>query len=109
MRRRGPRLQRVRILEGDKRQVRPGGFFWEMNIQLKRIAGKSKTMVIAYRVYDNWRKRRQFNAGNVESIYGSTHSKMTLFQSLRYINDVFEDYLSYSGLTRESFRDRRIF
>jgi hypothetical protein len=79
-----------------------------MSASIKQIAKKSKSMVIAYRIYDNWRTKKRFHSGNTESMHGSTHSKLTLAESLDYIERVFEDYLTYSQLSLDAFRDKKI-
>ena len=35
---------------------------------LKQIAGQSKTLIIAHRIVDNWRRRRAFKAGNIPTL-----------------------------------------
>lgn len=82
-----------------------------MVTQLKRIARKSKTFIIASHIYDNWRARQRFKAGNIESSAGSTHSLICHFslpQSVGYINEVFEDYLHYAGFTPSMLRGKRV-
>lgn len=76
---------------------------------VRRLAKRSKTMVIAYHVYDNWCVKSRSSAGcAVTSRSGSTHMGMTLTESLGYINQVFGDYLTYSGLTQDDLRGMRI-
>ncbi|HEY8225741.1 MAG TPA: class I SAM-dependent methyltransferase [Pyrinomonadaceae bacterium] len=79
-----------------------------MSASLKRLAHQSKTLIILYRVFDNWRRRRAFNAGHTASAYGSTHEFWTLERSVSYIDLVYRDYLEYSGLSPEGFRGKRI-
>lgn len=80
-----------------------------MKEQLKRAATKSKTMLVAYKIYHNWQFKKRFASGNPESLHGSTHSRFDLSASLNYINAQFDDYLQYSGLSREWLKGRRIF
>lgn len=61
-----------------------------MLTKFKYFGKKSKMIVIAYNIYDHWWTKRRFNSGRIESDSGSTHSKMTLSESLGYISDVFE-------------------
>lgn len=76
---------------------------------IRRLAKRSKTMVIAYHVYDNWRMKRRSSAGHpLTSRSGSTHMRMSLSESLAYINQVFDDYLAYSGLRFNSLNEMRI-
>lgn len=82
-----------------------------MVAQLKKVARKSKTFIIASNIYHNWRAERRFKAGDIEYTGGSTHSVVCQFsvpQSLGYINEVFDDFLRYSGFTPEMLRGRRV-
>lgn len=78
---------------------------------LKQVAKKSKTAIIVHKIYENWRMKRQFSAGNVESLHGSTHSTIIkhLSESIDYINVQFRDYLNYSDLREEQLRGMKIF
>jgi SAM-dependent methyltransferase len=75
---------------------------------LKKIAGQSKTLIVAHRIFDNWRRRRAFKAGNTVTAYGSTHEFWSLEKSVNYINLVHREYVEYSGLDAEAFRGSRI-
>ena len=82
-----------------------------MVAQLKKVARRSKTLIIASHIYDNWRAAKRFKAGDIESSAGSTHSVICQFslpQSLGYVNEVFEDYLRYSGFTPEMLRGKKV-
>jgi SAM-dependent methyltransferase len=82
-----------------------------MVAQLKKVARKSKTFIIASNIYHNWRTERRFKAGDIEYTGGSTHSVVCHFslpQSLGYINDVFNDFLQYSGFTPEMLRGKKV-
>jgi SAM-dependent methyltransferase len=79
-----------------------------MTLALKKFAARSKTLIILHRIYDNWRRRRAFKAGNTVSSYGSTHESWTLSESVSYIDKVYEEYLKYAGLTPEMCRGKRI-
>lgn len=80
-----------------------------MKDQLKHMATKSKTLLVAYKIYHNWQFKRRFASGNTESLHGSTHSRIPLSESLAYINTQFDDYLQYGELTPEQLRAKRIF
>jgi SAM-dependent methyltransferase len=80
-----------------------------MKDELKNMATKSKTALVAYKIYHNWQFKRRFASGNTESLHGSTHSHIPLSDSLAYINAQFEDYLRYGELTPESLAGKRIF
>jgi SAM-dependent methyltransferase len=79
-----------------------------MSVALKKIAGQSKTLIIAHRIFDNWRRRRAFKAGNIVSAYGSTHEFWSLEKSVSYIDKVYREYLEYAGLGPEALRGKRI-
>lgn len=79
-----------------------------MRSAIRKLATGSKNLIILHRIYDNWRRRRVFKAGNTVSSYGSTHVAWTVNQSVRYIEKVYDDYLEYSGLTSEVFRGKNI-
>ncbi|HEX8707727.1 MAG TPA: hypothetical protein VF723_05655 [Pyrinomonadaceae bacterium] len=73
------------------------------------MATRSKTILVAYKIYHNWQFKRRFDSGDTESFHGSTHSRISLAESIAYINTQFDDYLKYSGLTPETLRGKRIF
>jgi hypothetical protein len=78
---------------------------------LRQLAKKSRTAIIAHKIYENWRMKKKFNSGNFESLHGSTHSTIitNLSESIDYINVQFDDYLKYSGLSKEQLRGMKIF
>ena len=75
---------------------------------LRRIAQKSKTMIIIYHMYYNWRTKKRFASGNYETCSGATHTGRSLSESLAYINRVFNDYLTYSGISPLMLREKRV-
>ena len=79
-----------------------------MSVALKKLAAQSKTLIIVHRIFDNWRRRRAFKAGNTVSAYGSTHEFWSLEKSVSYIERVYQEYLEYSGLDAHTFRGSRI-
>ena len=79
-----------------------------MLTQLRRIAQKSKTMIIAYHIFDNWRTKKRFVSGNYETRSGSTHSGKSLSESFAYIQQVFNDYLTYSGISSLMLEEMRV-
>ena len=79
-----------------------------MSSSLRQIARKSKSAIVAYRIYENWSTRRRFKSGNTESNLGSTHKGRTLSESLDYINTQFDDYLTYWGLPPSALAGKRI-
>ncbi|HKN83039.1 MAG TPA: methyltransferase domain-containing protein [Pyrinomonadaceae bacterium] len=79
-----------------------------MSVPLKKLAGQSKTLIIAHRILDNWLRRRAFKSGNTVTAYGSTHEFWNLERSVSYIEQVYREYLEYAGLGPEALRGRRI-
>jgi SAM-dependent methyltransferase len=79
-----------------------------MSTALKKIAGQSKTLIIVHRIFDNWRRRRAFKAGNTVNAYGSTHEFWSLEKSVDYIERVYREYLEFAGLGPEALRGKRI-
>ena len=79
-----------------------------MSAALKKLAAQSKTLIVVYRIFDNWRRRRAFKAGNTVTAYGSTHEFWSLEKSVSYIDTVYREYLEYAGLGPEAFRGSRI-
>jgi SAM-dependent methyltransferase len=79
--------------------------------KLKQIAKKTRSGIIASKIYDNWQLKRRFKSGNPESLHGSTHSTIikNTAASVDYINVQFDDYLQYSGLSVEDLQGKRIF
>jgi SAM-dependent methyltransferase len=75
---------------------------------VKQFAKRSKAAIIAYTIFQNWRARRRFSSGKIESISGSTHTGKTLAESIGYINEVYDDYIKYSGISAETLGGRRI-
>src|SRR5690242_10683653 len=80
-----------------------------MNAQITQLAKRSKTAIIAYKIYDNWLIKRRAAKGVAETLHGSTHSHKPLADSLGYINVQFDDYLRYGGLTPEALAGKRVF
>ncbi len=79
-----------------------------MNL-IRRLAKRSKAMVIAYHIYDNWRATRRVSGGQRPTSHsGSTHRGISLSESLAYIDRVFDDYLRYSGLCAEYLCGQRV-
>jgi SAM-dependent methyltransferase len=72
------------------------------------LAARSKTILISHHIYDNWRMKRRFVAGDIESTSGSTHTSLALQDSLCYIDRAFDDYLVYSRLFHAALRDKRV-
>ena len=69
---------------------------------------KSKWAIIAYNIFDNWRTKKLFNLGHFETSYGSNINRISIKESLNYINNIFKDYISYSSLSKDKFIGKRI-
>jgi len=79
--------------------------------RIKQLAKKSTALIVAAKIFDNWRIKRRFQSGNFESLHGSTHSTIIhdVSESVGYINEQFDDYVRYSALPVESLRGMRTF
>ena len=77
--------------------------------ELKEMAKKSKTAIIAYKLYDTWKVKRRFKQGDPETPDGSTHLKFNLDESLAYVNTQYDDYMKYGELSPASLRGKRVF
>src|SRR5919106_2457741 len=75
---------------------------------IKRLARRSKSLIILHRIVDNWQRRRAFQSGKTTTAYGSTHEFWSLEKSVNYINLVHREYIEYSGVGPEAFRGSRI-
>jgi SAM-dependent methyltransferase len=79
-----------------------------MSQKPQSIAKKSKTAIIAYRIYLNWLTKRRFKSGNTESFLGSTHKGREVSESLAYIETQFADYLKYWAVEASDIKGKRI-
>lgn len=79
-----------------------------MSAKLQEIAKRSRTAIIAYRIYENWSTKQRFKSGNTESFLGSTHRGRSLSESLTYIHTQFEDYLEYWGIPLSELSGKRV-
>lgn len=75
---------------------------------MKRWARKSRNLIIAFKIFHNWQMRRRYASGDAETEHGSTHSRKSLDESLRYIEEQFQDYLSYGKLSSEQLLGKKI-
>jgi len=79
-----------------------------MRNPIKVLARRSKTAIILYKIFDNWRFQTRSNAGAIETTHGSTHSKQSIADSLAYIDKQFHDYLTYASLTVHDIINKNI-
>ena len=71
---------------------------------VKKLARRSKSVIIAYKLFDNRRLRKRIEAGDIETIHGSTHLNRSVADSLAYIEKQFDDYIKYAGLSLQGKR-----
>jgi hypothetical protein len=79
-----------------------------MTAQVKRLALRSKAIIIAFNIYNNYRVKRRFKVGNAESDHGVAHMAMSTEESLRYIDHSYEIFLRWPGFSPETFAGKRI-
>ena len=75
---------------------------------VKKLARRSKSAIIAYKLFDNRRLRKRVAAGDIETTHGSTHLNQSVANSLAYIEKQFNDYIKYAGLSAGSLNGKRI-
>jgi SAM-dependent methyltransferase len=76
--------------------------------QIKQIAKRSKTGIIGYRIYDDWRAGRRFNSAKIASLSSSAYWRKSTSETVIYIKEVFGDYLKYSGISAEMLEGKRV-
>ncbi|HEX7316901.1 MAG TPA: hypothetical protein VF297_23570 [Pyrinomonadaceae bacterium] len=74
---------------------------------LKQRARKSKSAVVAYKLFDSWRRYRRHNSGDILDTGGATHIGRPLEASIARVFSQFDEYTGYSGLTPDWFAGRR--
>jgi len=79
-----------------------------MRAFVKRLARRSKTAIIIYKIFDNRRLRNRAQAGDIETIHGATHINQSVEKSIAYIEKQFADYIRYARLSPESLSGIRI-
>ena len=72
-----------------------------MLTRIRRLAKRSKTILIAYSIYDNWCTRKRFKSGHIVRPIGSEAT-----DSLDYVNRVFS--FKYSGISVDSLQDKNV-
>ena len=73
----------------------------------KRIAGQSKTLIIAHRIFDNWRRRRERASGNTITALLDARV-LESREECCYINRVYRRVSRICRLTPEALRGKRI-
>lgn len=79
-----------------------------MLTMLKQRARKSKSAIVAYKIFDGWRRRRRHTRGDILDTSGATHMGKPLEASVGRIFAQFEDYVGYGGLASDWFAGRRV-
>lgn len=74
----------------------------------KRVARGSKSAIVAYKIFDNWRIKRKLAEGQVQTSHGSTHLNMSTAESLSYIDKQFQDYMHYGCLTESQLKGKKL-
>lgn len=75
---------------------------------LKRRARRSKSVVVAYKIFDSWRRHRRHTRGDILDTSGSTHTGKPLEASVGRVFAQFDDYVAYGGLAPDWFEGRRV-
>lgn len=75
---------------------------------VKKLARRSKTAIIIYKLFDNRRLKKRVASGDIETSHGSTHFNQSVAKSLGYIQKQFADYIHYAGFPSESLKGKRI-
>lgn len=77
---------------------------------LKSTGKKSKSALIAFYIYNNWRIRKRYETGRIDSPSGAARAqtKIPVSTHLAYINRTFNDYVKYCDITPDRVRNKRI-
>lgn len=74
----------------------------------KATAKRSKWLVIGATIAKDLHTRWTARRGAAPSTCGSTHAPLSVAESLAYIDSVFQDYLTYGGLSCQDLRGMRV-
>src|SRR5215813_13694859 len=66
---------------------------------VKRLARRSRSAIIIYKIFDNRRLKKRIESGDIETSHGSTHLNQSVTDSLAYIEKQFANYINYAGLS----------
>lgn len=69
---------------------------------------RPRWLIVAANLRHNLAARWNVRRGHMESDIGATHARLSVAESVAYINRVFEDYRAYGGLTEATIRGKRI-
>lgn len=71
-------------------------------------ARKSKMDIIVRQILRNWRLKYRVASGKLEVATGASRTNLMVEERLTYIDQVFADYLTYSGLIADSLQGKRV-
>lgn len=69
---------------------------------------RPKWLIIAASVVDNYRFKIRTRFGRLDTVHGATHLAFKVDESVRYIQTVFSEYLSYTGLKPQELEGKRV-
>jgi SAM-dependent methyltransferase len=75
---------------------------------VRRLTDRSKWLLCAHLLAKNYRTRMHFASGAIESDIGSTHQRKDVAASVRYIREVYDDYIRYGGLSAGALNGRSV-
>ena len=75
---------------------------------VKKLARRSRSAIIIYKIFDNRRLKKRIESGDIETIHGSTHLNQSVTDSLAYIEKQFANYINYARLSADDLKGRRI-
>jgi SAM-dependent methyltransferase len=75
---------------------------------VKKLARRSKTAIIIYKLFDNRRLRNRVAAGDIETTHGSTQLHQSVAAARSYIEKQFAEYTQYKALPDGSVTGKRI-
>ena len=71
---------------------------------VKRLARRSRSAIIIYKIFDNRRLKKRIESGDIETIHGSTHLNQSVTDSLAYIEKQFANYINYAALSADDLQ-----
>lgn len=69
---------------------------------------KLKVLIIITSIIKNYKSKFLTDFGIYKSKAGATHSALTMDQSIKYIFDVFNDYIFYAGIKEDDLKEKEI-
>ena len=68
----------------------------------------SKCFIVAKNIADNYRFKMRARNDHIDTVHGATHRNLKIDESIRYIETVFTEYLSYSGMRPNELEGKRV-